>query len=702
MSAVFATNPFVGLRPYEAAENLLFFGRQQQVAELLRRLNDVRFVAVVGSSGCGKSSLVRAGLIPVLQAGFLVAERDIWYLATMKPGDAPLAHLAACLIEAIGAAGATLPPPQAEVQALALEIEARGAEGALAALSSAMAGDDANLLLLVDQFEELFRFGRGAVPASHRDAAADFVSILIDLATQRELPVYVVITMRSDFLGDCDAFPGLPEALNRGQYLVPRLTRAQRRDAIEGPIRLYRQDIAARLTDRLLNETIDTRDDLPVLQHALMRTWDDWQPKSAGPVDVTNYEDIGTVTQALSWDADAALEGMSARELLLTKRLLQALTTVDAANRWIRRPAKLFDIAARSEASPAEVWAIVERFRSAGRSFLVVSNEQADANPMIDISHESLIRQWKVLGRWVDEEVESIKVYRRLAETARLHRAGRSRLYVDPDLQVALDWQAAESPNAAWAIGGADDFEAAMAFLRQSRNERDRGLAEAEFERRWNLIRIGIAVFVLALFFFHLGLAPIQQFWAASTKVFTDIAASATSGNDATPEQAARWLQIANALADMVRFAAHAVLYLLLTGVAKQAYRRASFKAIRDATLAEQKPGPPSRQSFAMILRNIKARAPGVVEAAAKWICIVAGAAILTTCSYAGFSNGSLSGVAMSLIGLGAAAALVGWVFAVARLNSEVKAIGARLDAESAAVVPPQDQVAAATPREAG
>ena len=182
MSAVFATNPFVGLRPYEAAENLLFFGRQQQVAELLRRLNDVRFVAVVGSSGCGKSSLVRAGLIPVLQAGFLVAERDIWYLATMKPGDAPLAHLAACLIEAIGAAGATLPPPQAEVQALALEIEARGAEGALAALSSAMAGDDANLLLLVDQFEELFRFGRGAVPASHRDAAADFVSILIDLA----------------------------------------------------------------------------------------------------------------------------------------------------------------------------------------------------------------------------------------------------------------------------------------------------------------------------------------------------------------------------------------------------------------------------------------------------------------------------------------------------------------------------------------
>ncbi|HKP11806.1 MAG TPA: hypothetical protein VJZ91_06830, partial [Blastocatellia bacterium] len=94
-------NPFVGLRPFESEESLLFFGRREQAIELLQRLHATHFLAVVGSSGCGKSSLVRAGLIPKLKAGFLVEERDLWRVATMKPGDAPLENLAVSLLEAI-------------------------------------------------------------------------------------------------------------------------------------------------------------------------------------------------------------------------------------------------------------------------------------------------------------------------------------------------------------------------------------------------------------------------------------------------------------------------------------------------------------------------------------------------------------------------------------------------------------------------
>ena len=90
-------NPYVGLRPFEAEESLCFFGRREQTAELLRQLGTKRFLAVVGSSGCGKSSLIRAGLIPALLGGFLVEERDRWFVACMKPGDAPLHNLAAAL-----------------------------------------------------------------------------------------------------------------------------------------------------------------------------------------------------------------------------------------------------------------------------------------------------------------------------------------------------------------------------------------------------------------------------------------------------------------------------------------------------------------------------------------------------------------------------------------------------------------------------
>lgn len=90
-------NPFVGLRPFKTEESLLFFGRNEQTIELLQRLHNTRFLAVVGSSGCGKSSLIRAGLIPKLKAGFLVEDRDRWLTAMMKPGDAPLRNLAECL-----------------------------------------------------------------------------------------------------------------------------------------------------------------------------------------------------------------------------------------------------------------------------------------------------------------------------------------------------------------------------------------------------------------------------------------------------------------------------------------------------------------------------------------------------------------------------------------------------------------------------
>lgn len=686
MSAVLSINPFVGLRPYEADDSLLFFGRHEQIAELMRRLGDLRFLAVVGSSGCGKSSLVRAGLIPVLRAGFLVAERDDWLLATMKPGDAPLARLVQCLTE-VGATGTA--------GALLQAVRERGVDALLEALAAPI-GADANLLLLVDQFEEVFRFSRGRGASRERDEAADFVSLLIELATQRRMPVYVILTMRSDFLGDCDAFPGLPEALNCGQYLVPRLTREQRRDAIEGPVRLYRQQIAPRLTDRLLNETFDTRDDLPVLQHALMRTWDRWRHESQGEIDVLHYEDIGTVRKALSRDADAAMSGLDEHEELLTKRLFQALTTVDSTNRGIRRPARLLAVAQRCAAEPAAIWQIVARFRSGGRSFLVVSSEEIADDPVIDISHESLIRQWAMLGQWVQAERESIKTYRRLAESARLHREKRSGLYRNPDLQVALDWQRAESPNAAWAADLGEDFDASMEFLRTSREARDDWLAENEFVRRWKWLRLALLFMVLALFFAGFGVPQLRGQWNASQGVFVDyvkgrvntIAAdhATTIGKPVTPDLD-RVGQIAQVLSEMFRFGVHALLFFTLTFATRRIYRRFAFRKIRGGVAAAAPPPrPPLR--LATMLPRFKAALPRTIERAAKWICIVAGPLVLVTCSSVGFASGLGAGLALMLFGLAVAAALVGWVFAVARLNAEVALLRAARETPSSETPP--------------
>src|SRR5205085_3589845 len=319
-----ALNPFVGLRPFESEESLLFFGRREQAIELLQRLHATRFLAVVGSSGCGKSSLVRAGLIPKLKAGFLVEERDLWRTATMKPGDAPLENLAVALLEAAAAEAS-----KANINNLVEAIRGEGAQAIVTRFEAAL-GDDSNLLLLVDQFEELFRFALRDDDPVKRNEAEEFVALLLELAAQRELAIFVVLTMRSDFIGDCDNFFGLPEAMNQSQYLVPRLTRRQRQEAVEGPIRLFGANITQRLLDRVLNDAGDKSDQLPVMQHALMRTWEDWQRTHEGPIDLDNYENIGTIKEALSKDAEAALEGLSADEMRITKRMFQALTDTDA------------------------------------------------------------------------------------------------------------------------------------------------------------------------------------------------------------------------------------------------------------------------------------------------------------------------------------------------------------------------------------
>ncbi|MGD8725255.1 MAG: hypothetical protein PVG00_15040, partial [Desulfobacterales bacterium] len=273
-------NPFVGLRPFESRDSLYYFGRKEQTHALLKQLYANRFVAVVGSSGCGKSSLVRAGLIPNLEAGFLVQDRDLWEVATFKPGDAPLYHLVASLTSLSDN------DTPAAVEKLLETVQRRGAQVLVELAQTILNAEDSNLLIVVDQFEELFRFQQ-AQTTKKREAAADFVSILLDLTEQSVVPIYVIMTMRSDFIGECDAFQGLPEAMNNSQYLVPRLTRHQRREAFLGPIRLTGANMTPRLMDRLLNESLDTRDDLPILQHALMRTWNEWANDGhKGPIDL--------------------------------------------------------------------------------------------------------------------------------------------------------------------------------------------------------------------------------------------------------------------------------------------------------------------------------------------------------------------------------------------------------------------------------
>jgi WD40 repeat protein len=499
-------NPFPGLRPFKEEEEYLFFGRENQVDALVDKLAATRFLAVVGTSGSGKSSLVNCGLRPALHGGLMARAGTAWRMAQFRPGSDPMRAMARALAKDgvlfsdYQAAGLTL----AEIVDTTLRMSKLGL---IDIYEQSELGEDVNLLVVVDQFEELFRYrkigaGHPANVYGMSEEAAAFVNLLLEVKAQTTYPIYVVLTMRSDFLGDCTQFPGLAEAINAGQYLVPRMNRDERRAAISGPVGVGGAEISPVLLTRLVNDVGDNPDQLSILQHALNRTWNQWERSGgAGPLDLPHYEAIGTMAHALDQHAERAYaELLSARQQQICEKLFKALT--DKANdpRGVRRPSKLGTLCALAEAKPDEVKQVIEVFRQPSRSFLMPPvGETLEVEGVIDISHESLMRVWERLKTWASEEAESVGKYRRLVETATLHQQNKAGLWGDPDLQDTLNWKKANDPNEEWAARYYPGFETAIEFLRASEEKRDR---EQKVKQQRRRLRVAISFALVGLLLF--------------------------------------------------------------------------------------------------------------------------------------------------------------------------------------------------------
>lgn len=249
------------------------------------------------------------------------------------------------------------------------------------------------------------------------------------------------------------------------------------------------------LVNLLLNEMGSEPDQLPVLQHLLMRMWS--LPRAPdedgdGQIVLTpaHYERVGGLADALSRHADAALEELSPEERRIAEILFRGLTEREAGNRDTRRPTPLGSVAEMAGVEWEQVARVVEVFRRPERSFLTPpAGEPLDPKTMLDISHETLIRQWKTLAGWVQAEAESATMYRRLLQDARLNRVGEVALWRPPGLHLALKWKEDQRPTAAWAAryseGDGGGFALVTEFLEASRGAwQQEARARAEQEKR--------------------------------------------------------------------------------------------------------------------------------------------------------------------------------------------------------------------------
>ena len=475
--------PYPGLRSFRRDESDLFFGREDCINTMVDRLAANRFLAVLGSSGAGKSSLVKTGLLDALDLGLMAQSGSRWRVVLFRPGSAPFANIARGLLET-----ATHRPghevSDGDIDLLRAFL-VRGPRSVTEWCRDGHLPAGTNLLLLIDQFEELFRYRDYA----GREEAEGFAALLLESARDRQFPIYVVITMRSEYLGACALIDDLAEAISTSMFLTPRMTREQCRAAIVGPAAVCGVAIEDALVNRLLNDLaafapwdhrgssdqldrlVRRADQLPLLQYCLNRMCVRAYGEATGAsirLTLADYEHIGGLSGALNTHADEILRSLGQDKQPVVESVFRALTLGSTISDAVRRPTRLRELTEICNADEAVVRSVVDAFRAPGCNFLAPESDSRkpkplDAAAVIDIGHESLIRQWRKLSEWLEKEARAVRQWRRLQDRFEDKDPLRG-----TELANMQAWRIEEKPNSAWAARYGGNYQAIIEFLDES------------------------------------------------------------------------------------------------------------------------------------------------------------------------------------------------------------------------------------------
>lgn len=471
--------PYTGLRAFTEEESIYFKGRDGHIEQATAQLEKNKFLMLTGASGDGKSSLVYAGIIPNARAGFLKATYSNWQIADFRPERSPFLNLCSGIARSLHIENvATV---EAELQhgfsalidlykSSTLYIDKASAEYKSASEDEQkkMQHGSANLLILVDQFEEYFTNPENYVNGIPSNRATLTINLLLEtarIALEEGIPIYVVFTMRSDFIGQCAAFRELPKYIGFSQFFVPRLNRKLLQEVIEEPCKLSGNKITRRLTERIIHDIDDGIDQLPILQHALNQIWKaadngkeemdllhyamvgGLDPKELPDEDLTKFYKwygelpkqiqhcfharslhnvLDTHANKIYESAEAYLKEKTGQIITrdiaheVIKIAFTSLTKIDQSREVRNRMTleEIRDILNNPEVSIDVIAGILNVFREQGNTFIRPfilddpSTHNLEADSVLDITHESLIRNWEILGTWTKEEFDKFTVFK--------------------------------------------------------------------------------------------------------------------------------------------------------------------------------------------------------------------------------------------------------------------------------------------------
>ena len=451
--------PYKGLEAFQPDDASYFFGREELVADVLARLAASPFLAVVGASGSGKSSLLRAGLVPALWAGALPGSKH-WLVRMMTPGESPLRELAmrVSLLRGL-AAGSLLADLRADPRHLGLAVRQALLD----------APEDGRLLLVVDQLEELFTLCRD----EHERRL--FLEALIDAVAEPSSRAALTIAVRADFYGRLAAYPGFAGAVGDNQVLVGPMSAQELTRAIELPASVAGLSLEPGLADAMVHDLAGEPGALPLLSHALLETW---KRRRGRTLTLGGYLESGGVRDAIARTADRVFaERLSPAQQAIARQIFFRLTEPGEGTEDTRRRATIEELVPRPEETSA-VEAVV--------NVLVGERLVTTSEGSVEVAHEALIRHWPTLRGWLDEDRAALRIHRRLTEAAEeWERLARDEGSVFRGLRLAE----------------------AVAWLEQhsaSANERERAflgasVAAREHDRRRRRTRVVLVVTLLVI-----------------------------------------------------------------------------------------------------------------------------------------------------------------------------------------------------------
>jgi len=440
----------------------------ESTLKVVSKLKENRFVAVLGASGSGKSSLVLSGVIPALLKEN-TEEKKSWSYLVFRPALNPVDHLATELSVLSAGAGFN----QLSDVSVAASLHNR-TEGLNDVINRIRKNLRQQVVIVIDQFEEIFRFSPATSRGLPGDDATDFIDLIVNAMQKPDHGLYIILTLRSEYVSDCGRFHSLTDLMNSSSYLLPQIPVDQMVTVIEEPVKLSGGSIDRSLVKLILSDLEERPGQLPVLQHLMMRTWNQWSRLGdlSRPIGIADYEAVGMLKGAISQHAGQAFDSLDERHRYVCSRLFRTITTRSDDGRELRKPERISTIAVLTGCAEHEIIGVAEVFRSPEYSFLTPSKEvPLNGESILDLTHESIIRLWGNLRKWMDEEEASVKLYRQLASAAAQYQEGTGRLWTAPDLLMALRWRDENNPTLAWAEKIDPAFERALIFLKNSEEE---------------------------------------------------------------------------------------------------------------------------------------------------------------------------------------------------------------------------------------